>query len=95
MSASDVLSTELRNYALSRGFRFGDGADQYLRNMTEQALERGAEHDEVLNALKVFVDQMIVASRQIRGYADNHPGVIGEETFGIAHSLLCPLPPIC
>jgi hypothetical protein len=95
MGVADDVFKELSNYALSRGFRFGDGADHYLRNMTEQALHRGAEHDETLNALKVFVDQMIRAVGEIPGYADDHPGVIGEQTFGIAHSMLCPLPPIC
>jgi hypothetical protein len=96
-------------YADRQGFRFGDGAEKMLTKLATDAAttciqkaqeEKKSQKVEVYTrqaeaALSSWVDHMISASREIQGYSEIHPGIIGEETFARAKKLLCPCFPIC
>lgn len=101
---SDGLFAFAREYAASKGYRFGSGADVMLRNATAQAnqeitglsaYEREVRTAEAKKNIARFIDAMIAASHEIPGYSEQSPGVIGEQTFEMARRRLCPLWPIC
>lgn len=106
----DILEDRLLAFAhwraARRGFRFGKGAEQDLRQMVEDTVDRiltgdrrGMTKTQMITAaekaLGRMVSEMIKARGLIIGYADAHPDTIGEQTMGWARSKLCPLFPIC
>lgn len=111
--AEDAIQKRLISYAIiyadRQGFRFGEGAEKMLANLTTNAAatciqnaheEQKPQMVEVYTrqaeaALSSWVDHMISASREIQGYSERHPGIIGEQTFVKARKLLCPCFPIC
>lgn len=90
------------NYAQSRGYHFGAGADVFIK---DHAMKAGLEIEQqefskalVSKAERAFVkliDEMIDATREIPNYAVEHPNAIGEQTLGRALNRLCPLWPFC
>ena len=104
---ADELFAYAHNYAASRGYRFGSGADVMLRerlaNLSPVELD-AARLDEAKRNIERFVDAMIAASNEIPNYSDRSPaitgetrssGIIGEQTFAIALRRMCPIWPIC
>ena len=103
-AVQEELILGVEAYAKAKGFRFGDGAEYMLRSSAElgardiSQLPRASQDRKKLEAkrnLEKFVDAMIEASKEIPGYSEQHPGVIGEQTFAAARKKLCPLWPIC
>ena len=103
-SGPDELFAFARDYAASKGYRFGTGADVMLRNRTGlavqemadlSALQRKEKTTEAKRNIARFIDAMIAASKEIPGYAERTPGVIGEQTYDRAERRLCPIWPIC
>jgi hypothetical protein len=98
------LMREARDYAKSRGYRLGDGADNHflegLRRAAQNIQKRKGDALESTlleyrKHLERLIDEMIRQSDIIPGYRIKHPGIIGEDTFWAALSVLCPLPPFC
>ncbi|WP_144183934.1 hypothetical protein [Elioraea rosea] len=95
------------HHAASRGYVFGDGVEQMLPMQAKQMArlvldraqaERVPEEGMIRLAegnLATFIDAMIEAAHQERGYLESRGPVIGEVTWGAAISRLCPLFPIC
>ena len=103
---ADVLFRTAVYEASRRGYRFGDGAESGIRMMADRGARRLLELSpdletvdaHLLDAAKAFerlIVEMAAAARSIPGYAQAHPGVIGEQTLTLALSRLCPLSPIC
>ncbi len=91
-----------RNYAASRGYKFGDGAEGDIQRYANDAaidIEKkrlgqiGIGKAE--QAFEKLIDSMIEAANQIPGYTIARPDVIGEQTLGQALNKLCPLWPFC
>lgn len=91
----DVAEQRARSY----GLRLGDGADSDIRHLCQKAAIRlekePARLDEARAAFERLIDEMVVASKEIPGYREANPGVIGEKTLAWARGRLCPLYPIC
>lgn len=90
--------------AASLGLRLGEGATYHIRDRAVAAatgLARPTEDpaDAEARATAAFedlVDAMAAARAEIPGYAEGHPGVIGEDTFWhVLASAFCPRFPIC
>lgn len=90
-------------HARSRGFRLGDGADDYFRVRSEDAERQLADADDdgaidtaIANA-RALIDAMIDA--RDAAYADDPErlasDIIGEVTLGAALARLCPIWPFC
>ena len=101
---SNELWAFAQTYADSKGYRFGPGASDWLRQATVDGLReietsapaaRKKKVDEGKENIARFIDAMIRASREIPGYSGRHPYVIGEETYMKAQGWLCPIWPIC
>lgn len=91
-----------RNYAASRGYRFGDGAEGDIQHYAGKAAldieQKRLGQTGISTAKQAFeklIDSMIEAANQIPGYAIARPDVIGEQTLGQALNKLCPLWPFC
>ena len=103
------LESYARWYASRQKYEFGPGADANITGLSKNAalriVEKAAEEDrpekielymrQAEAALSCFVDHMIAAAQDLPGYAENHPGEIGEETYDRAQLKLCPCWPIC
>lgn len=91
-------------YAAGKGYRFGPGADNYMR---QHATNAGTQIDalpkskqtlklkKAVNNFATLVDEMIKEAHTIPGYENAHPGSIGEDTLTKALLTLCPLGPFC
>lgn len=107
----DEIARRLLDAAMQRakanGVRLGFGADQFFalrapeaaRAIIERARNTGAPIEPLVRtaqlAFERLVDEMLAARKDIPGYIDRHPGVIGEDTLASAMRRLCPLWPIC
>ena len=94
-------------YAGSRGYEFGQGASSLVKNLSDRAAHEVVTHPDFGSAMagvlirradqafETYIDGMIVAANEIPGYLSDHPGTIGEATFGKAQVALCPIWPFC
>lgn len=96
-------------YAASEGYRFGYDAKDDVEYMARQAVTKLFGRDvpkrlqprhrammaQAEASLAMMISAMIQGSKEIPGYATNHPNTIGEDTLHFATSRLCPLFPIC
>jgi len=93
--------------ALRMNFKLGQGADGDLRSKAKHAaseilkfqaltnvnLEGLVRNNEIVFA--EIAEQMIQAAYRIPGYAEAHPGIIGEDTLRDVLLRFCPLWPVC
>ncbi|MEM9973704.1 MAG: hypothetical protein AAF771_05945 [Pseudomonadota bacterium] len=110
-STATRIFAHAERHAARLGYRFGDGSDQDVRQLADMAVAEvriadraglefspmGAEvrMRQAEAALEVLVEQMVIAANEIPGYADSHPGVIGEQSLREALRKICPIWPIC
>ncbi len=100
MTAAEIFEYA-RRHADGRGFRFGPGVAADFRSAAARA------HRDIANPSKSYTDadakkafremiaEMILVRDEIPGYADRHPGEIGEETLRRAEAKKCPFWPFC
>jgi hypothetical protein len=99
---SKIILDYAMAYASKKGFRFGAGADQYMRqhaiNAANQinALPKSKQSAKLKEAKKNFarlIDGMI--KEYHTGYEAANPGTIGEVTLYGALKFVCPAWPFC
>ena len=101
---ADAILDSAKAYASGKGYRFGAGADDYMR---QHAINAGSQIDALPKSKQAaklkeahgnftnLIDEMIEAAKTIPGYEDFHPGSIGEDTLSKALGVICPLWPFC
>ena len=104
MTDSSSILRLAEEYASAKGYRFGHGAEGYMRDHAAQAEaeiaqlsvgERDTKLKEAERNFAKLIDGMIEAAHNIDGYEAGHPGAIGEDTLAQALGNLCPLWPFC
>ncbi|MCY1719134.1 hypothetical protein OU798_02190 [Prolixibacteraceae bacterium Z1-6] len=94
-------------YAFSKGFKFGEGAKSGIHEMSRRAafnilnpppeyesIEKQALIGIAEKKISIYIDHMIIARGKV--YPDDRINeLIGEQTWGWAHDILCPMWPIC
>ena len=102
-SAATILKF-VKAYAAGKGFRFGPGAEDYMRQHATNAgrqidalpkSKQAAKLKKAEDNFATLIDEMIKEASTIPGYEDANPGSIGERTLSNALSTLCPLWPFC
>jgi hypothetical protein len=94
---TDRLNTLANEYAASRGYRFGDGAQDDILHMAEEASEAllAKKFNEALleanirmteGEFMVFIENMIIGAQ--------YPDILGEDTFKFAKRKLGPMWPL-
>lgn len=84
----DAIYNAAVDYATIKGYRLGNGADNDFRGAATRAandVDAGIRTmAEAEAAFRSMIGEMIRQAQTIPGYAQQHPGVIGEQTLGAA-----------
>lgn len=90
MVDAEQLFSNAQKYALSRGYRLGDGVDYQFHRIAMAAAEQMNRDPRDLQQqrqriaathFEIMINQMIRERERIPGYA---PGILGEQTFAAA-----------
>lgn len=90
--------------AAAHGARLGQGADAFIESRVRAVAEDYArvppdQQAKMLAdldmAMRKLIDAMAASVDRIPGYRAANPGVIGEQTLGLAMNSLCPIWPFC
>ncbi len=90
-------------HAQSRGFRLGDGADDYFRGVSDETDRQlaNADDDSAIDTATANARALVDAMIEARAAAYAHDpdrlasDIIGEVTLGQALARLCPIWPFC